>query len=65
VVGVGGGVIFDPKGQKEHRFSWGLGRKTKNQEEISVELKGLSLIPENKSQSVIVLGYSEILIKIL
>jgi ribonuclease HI len=59
----GGGVIYDPRGQKEHQFSWGLGCKTNNQDEVMAAFKGLSMIPENKTQSVIVLGDSEIVMK--
>jgi ribonuclease HI len=59
------GFNFDPRGQREHRYSWGLGHKTNNQAEVLVALKGLTLIPKDKSQSIIVIGDSEPVIKSL
>jgi hypothetical protein len=50
-----GGVIFYPEGQREHIYSWGLGRKTNNQTESLIAYIGLTLIPENKDQSIIVI----------
>jgi ribonuclease HI len=45
-------------GQKEHRYSWGLGHKTNNQAKIMAAFKGLTLIPKDKYQSIIVIGDS-------
>jgi ribonuclease HI len=40
-----GGVIFDPGGNQNIRYSWGLGNKTNNQVEVLVVYMGLTLIP--------------------
>jgi hypothetical protein len=49
VTGAGGGVIFNPGGQKDHRYSWGVGHKINNQEKILDPFIGLTLIHEDKT----------------
>jgi len=52
------GVIFDPGGNQHIRYSWGLGNKPNNQVEVLVAFMGLTMIPEDKTQSITVIGDS-------
>ena len=53
-----GGILVDPGGQVEHRFSWGLGPRTNNEAEWMALLQGLHLIQGKKLQKFLVFGDS-------
>ena len=64
IVGAGG-VIYSLNGSRKDRFSWGLGQRTNNQEEILGLLKAYQIARENGNREIQVFRDSEILIKIL
>ena len=49
-----GGILVDPGGQVEHKFSWGLGPRTNNEAEWMALLQGLHLIRGKKLWKVLV-----------
>jgi ribonuclease HI len=58
-----GGVIYDSEGKKIVEYSWGLGKATNNRAEILAVYMGLKLAQERNTQTLTVLGDSEIVIK--
>lgn len=50
-----GGVILDPRGNIETRFTWNLGITNNNQVEEYVLLKGIQLVKKNQIQHIIVI----------
>ena len=53
-----GGILLDPGGQVEQRFSWGLGSRTNNEVEWMALLQGLHLTRNKKLQKVLIFGDS-------
>ena len=57
-----GGVIFDPGGNKQNEFAWGIGRNTNNYVEWLALLKGLEIAIDLGIKELAVLGNSLLVI---
>ena len=58
-----GRVIFDPRGDKQKDFAWGLGRSTNNNAEWLALLKGLEIALTLGIRDLVVFGDSLLVIK--
>ena len=53
-----GGILLNPEGQVEQRFSWGLGSRTNNEAEWMALLQGLHLTRNKNLRKVLIFGDS-------
>ena len=54
-----GGILLDPGGHIELKFSWGLGNRTNNEAEWLALLQGLQLLHSQKYWKVLIFGDSK------
>jgi ribonuclease HI len=60
-----GGIVPDPRENQKNTFEWDLGRVSNNQTEALTLLQGLRLLDASYIKSLIVIGDSTLVIKLM